>query len=131
MAIDYLLLTTLVWLQIKHFVADYVLQPAWMIGGKGDFRKPGGYVHAGIHAAATLPILWLSMPYLTWSVAVAAGEFLVHFLIDHLKAVHGRRHPCAVNTRSFWMLHGGDQLAHHLTYSMILTAVAWQNYLNL
>ncbi|AJC83347.1 UNVERIFIED_ORG: hypothetical protein GGE64_005844 [Rhizobium etli] len=130
MAIDWLLLITLVWLQTKHFVADYVLQPAWIIDGKGDLRKPGGYVHAAIHAAATMPILWLSMPYLTWTVAVVTGEFLIHFLIDHLKAVYGRRHPCPMNARSFWMLHGGDQLAHHLTYSTILTVVAWQSYFN-
>ncbi|ARO28003.1 hypothetical protein TAL182_PE00453 (plasmid) [Rhizobium sp. TAL182] len=120
-----LLLTTLIWLQTKHFMADYVLQPEWMIGGKGNFRKPGAYVHAGVHAVATTPILLVAIADPMWIFAIASGEFLIHFLIDHLKAIHGQRQPHPVNTRSFWILHGVDQLAHHLTYSAILAIVAW------
>ncbi|MBX4958257.1 DUF3307 domain-containing protein [Rhizobium lentis] len=120
-----LLLTTLIWLQTKHFMADYVLQPEWMIAGKGNFKKPGPYVHAGIHAVATAPILLVAITDPTWIFAIASGEFLIHFLIDHLKAIHDQRQPHPVNTRSFWILHGADQLAHHLTYSAILAIVAW------
>lgn len=40
----------LAYLQLKHFVVDYVLQPAWILRGKGNFRMIGGYVHAGGHA---------------------------------------------------------------------------------
>lgn len=120
MAMSWFLLAMLAWLQLKHFVADYVLQPAWMISGKGDLRRSGGYVHAAIHALATMPILWLSVLDLKVIATVAAGEFLVHFLIDHLKAVHSRHHPHSMQTRSFWVLHGADQLAHHLTYSALL-----------
>ncbi len=47
----------LIGLEIKHYVADYFLQPGWMLGGKGDFRKPGGYAHAGIHAALSFLVL--------------------------------------------------------------------------
>jgi len=120
MSMNWFLLAMLAGLQLKHFVADYVLQPAWMISGKGDLRRPGGYVHAGIHALATMPILWcLALDTMMIS-ALAAGEFLVHFLIDHLKATHSRRHPHSMHTRSFWVLHGADQLAHHLTYSALL-----------
>ena len=36
-------------LELKHYIADYFLQPGWMLGGKGDFRQPGGYAHAGVH----------------------------------------------------------------------------------
>ena len=120
MAMSWLLLATLVWLQVKHFFADYLLQRAWMIAGKGDLKRLGGYVHAGIHAFATMPILWLLTLDLRWIVAVTSAEFLVHFLIDHFKAIHGWHHPHPINTRLFWMLHGFDQLAHHLTYSGIL-----------
>jgi hypothetical protein len=117
---SWLLLITLIWLQAKHFVADYVLQPAWMINGKGDLGRPGGYVHAGIHAFLTMPILWFTMFGWGWISAVVIQEFLLHFLIDHIKAVHARHHPHPASTRRFWMLHGVDQLAHHLTYSAIL-----------
>ena len=40
----------LVGLELKHYIADYFMQPGWILAGKGDFRKPGGYAHAGIHA---------------------------------------------------------------------------------
>jgi hypothetical protein len=43
----------LVGLQLKHLVADYLLQPRWVIHGKGDVRKIGGYVHAGLRAVGT------------------------------------------------------------------------------
>ncbi|MBX4870108.1 DUF3307 domain-containing protein [Rhizobium bangladeshense] len=119
----------LIWLQVKHFMADYVLQAEWMIGGKGNLRKAGPYAHAGIHAVATTPILWLSIKDSSWIVVIACGEFLVHFLIDHLKAIHGHRQPHPMNTRSFWVLHGADQLAHHLTYSAILAITFWHGNL--
>jgi hypothetical protein len=45
----------LICFQVKHFVADYLLQPAWVLSGKGDMRRSGGYVHAGIHAIGSLP----------------------------------------------------------------------------
>jgi hypothetical protein len=125
MGIGWFPLATLIWLQSKHFVADYMLQPAWMISGKGHFAKPGGYVHAGIHAIGTMPVLWMSMPNVIWALFVGAGEFVIHFVIDHCKAVHGRQHPHPTNSRMFWTLHGLDQLAHHLTYSAILAVIIY------
>ena len=46
--------------QVKHFVADYLLQPGWMLHGKGDLRKPGGYAHAGMHALGSLPAFFVA-----------------------------------------------------------------------
>ena len=46
--------------QVKHFVADYLLQPRWMLYGKGDLRKPGGYAHAGVHALGSLPAFFVA-----------------------------------------------------------------------
>ena len=47
----------LVGLELKHYIADYFMQPGWILAGKGDFRKPGGYAHAGIHALLTGVVL--------------------------------------------------------------------------
>src|SRR5258707_733825 len=44
-------------LEIKHYIADYFMQPGWILAGKGDLRQPGGYAHAGIHAALSLLVL--------------------------------------------------------------------------
>jgi hypothetical protein len=115
-----LVVSMLVWLQVKHFVADYLLQPAWILGAKGDFRKPGGYVHAGIHAAGSLPALYFGGLDATRIALLVIAEFVIHYLLDHAKAVHGRKHPHGVNTRIFWALHGLDQLLHHLTYSAMI-----------
>ena len=46
--------------QVKHFVADYLLQPGWMLRGKGDMSGVGGYVHAGVHALGSLPAFLLA-----------------------------------------------------------------------
>jgi len=121
-----LIVSLLVWLQFKHFVADYLLQPPWILRGKGDFRKPGGYVHAGLHACGSLPALYFAGLDATLIVSLAVAEFVIHYLIDHTKAVHARRHPHAPSTRAFWAMHGADQLMHHLTYSgMLLVALLY------
>jgi hypothetical protein len=113
----------LVWLQFKHFVADYLLQSAWIIRGKGSFHKPGGYIHAGIHVCGSLPVLYLGGLSAGGFAGLAVGEFVIHYLVDHLKAVHSRRRPHATNTQTFWALHGFDQLLHHLTYSGMLLVI--------
>lgn len=129
MSASWLLLTTLIWLQTKHFIADYVLQPAWIIHGKGNLLEPGGYVHAIIHAVATMPILWFSTLDVTSIMVVGIAELVIHFVIDHVKAVHGRYYPQRVDRRAFWVLHGIDQLAHHLTYSAIIALLVWRSNL--
>ena len=116
------LIGLLAWLQVKHFVADYLLQPAWILRGKGDFRNPGGYAHAAIHVAGTIPGLVVFGVDATTIAAAALVEFVIHYLIDHFKAVYSRTHPADVTTRAFWASHGFDQLLHHLTYTGILIA---------
>lgn len=120
---DSLLLGLLVWLQVKHFAADYLLQTPWMIAGKGHFDQPGGYVHAGIHIAGTAPALLYSGIGGGLVALLLAAEFVIHFTIDHLKALQARVKPQSPSSARFWAAHGADQLAHHLTYSGILFVV--------
>ena len=115
-----LIVSLLVWLQFKHFVADYLLQPPWILRGKGDFRKSGGYAHAGLHVCGSLPGLYFAGLDAGVIALLAVAEFSIHYLIDHTKAVHARHHPHAPSTRAFWALHGADQLMHHFTYSGLL-----------
>ena len=116
------LIGLLAWLQVKHFVADYLLQPGWILEAKGDFRRAGGYAHAAIHVAGTIPGLLLFGLGGTTVAVLALSEFVIHFLIDHLKAIYSRNHPATVTTRAYWATHGFDQLLHHLTYTAILLA---------
>lgn len=120
----YPLIGLLAWLQVKHFVADYLLQPAWILRGKGNGSHPGGYAHAGLHALASLPALLAVGAGASAVCMLMLGEFGIHFAIDHLKAVHARKNPAPMSSRSYWAAHGADQLLHHLTYTGILIVVS-------
>ncbi len=112
-------------MQLKHFVADYVLQPAWILRGKGDFRMIGGYIHAGGHALGTVPALMLADIGTTRVAILVFAEFVVHYLIDHGKALLSRHSRANETTRAYWAMHGADQLMHQLTYAaLILAALA-------
>ena len=108
--------------QVKHFVADYLLQPGWVIKGKGDFRRPGGYVHAGVHALGSLPAFLIAGLGVMEIAAFTAAEFVIHFAIDHTKAWLSRDSKSGPNTRAYWAMHGADQLMHQLTYAGLIYA---------
>ena len=111
-------------LELKHFVADYLLQPGWILAGKGDFRLPGGYAHAGIHAGFSLLILLVCGTPLSVALALFAAEFVVHYGLDYSKIQYSRGIHVDTQPSRFWALHGVDQLAHQFTYAaMIYVAV--------
>lgn len=112
----------LAWMQLKHFVVDYVLQPAWILRGKGNFRLIGGYVHAGGHALGTVPALMLAGVGLMRVAILVLAEFLVHYLIDYGKALLSRHSRADATTRAYWAMHGADQLMHQLTYAVLILA---------
>jgi hypothetical protein len=110
----------LVGLEIKHYIADYLMQPAWMLGGKGDWRHPGGYAHAAIHAGFSAVVLLIAGVPLLVVAALAAAESVVHYLLDFAKIQYSRGVHMNGNARRFWALHGLDQLAHQLTYAAMI-----------
>jgi hypothetical protein len=113
----------LVGLEIKHFIADYLLQPAWILAGKGDFRLPGGYAHAGIHAAFSLVVLLVMGTPVALAAALFAAEFVIHYGLDYAKVHYSARVHMDKNPQRYWGLHGADQLAHQLTYAAMIYAV--------
>jgi hypothetical protein len=108
--------------QVKHFVADYLLQPGWLLRGKGDMRRAGGYVHAAIHAAGSLPALMIAGLGAAQLAALAIAEFAVHYAIDFSKASLSSRSLAGPETQSYWTLHGADQLMHQMTYAALILA---------
>ncbi len=118
-----ILIWALAGLQIKHFVADYMLQWPAMIRDKCHLNRPGGYIHAGIHVAGTLPVLFLAaVPFaIIWKILLC--EFFVHYAIDYAKAAYGSTRRPDMSSGTFWVAHGLDQLAHHLTYTVILAII--------
>ena len=108
-------------LLVKHFVADFPLQTAWMLGKS---RREGWVgplaAHCWVHAFLTAAILTVAgAGYL--GLAIAAVEAVAHFGIDRIKAhpdLGGRWNPAQPQ---FWWALGADQLAHNLCY----LAIAW------
>jgi hypothetical protein len=117
----------LIGLEIKHYVADYFLQPGWMLGGKGNIFHPGGYAHAGVHAVLSLIVLVLFGTPVALAAALFAAEFVVHYALDYAKVHYSAGVAVDREPRKFWALHGIDQLTHQLTYAaMIFVALRAQ-----
>ncbi|HEV7277971.1 MAG TPA: DUF3307 domain-containing protein [Devosiaceae bacterium] len=110
-------------LEAKHYIADYFLQPAWMLGGKGDLRHPGGYAHAGVHAGFSALVLLVAGTPLPLLALLVMAEYAVHYGLDYAKIHYSRGVHVDSEPRRFWALHGLDQLTHQFTYAAMIYAV--------
>jgi hypothetical protein len=111
-------------LMAKHMVADFYLQTAYQYMNKGIYGHPGGLIHAGIHVALT-PLVYLVLAPVSvlLALAIAVGEFFVHYHTDWLKEQINRRKGWTANDHGFWSLLGTDQFLHGLTYLAIVGAL--------
>ena len=110
-------------LEIKHYIADYFLQPAWILVGKGDIRHPGGYAHAGIHAVLSGVVLLIAGTPLPILAGLVVAEWVVHYILDYAKIHYSRGVHVDTSPRRFWALHGIDQITHQLTYAAMIYVV--------
>jgi hypothetical protein len=101
-------------LTVKHIIADFVLQNAWMAHGKD--RKHGWalplLVHCLVHLAVALLIILIVAPRF-WFVAFI--DFAVHITIDRAKGLCSSRLGMTPEHPWFWTLIGVDQALHHFT----------------
>ncbi|MDX1914614.1 MAG: DUF3307 domain-containing protein [Methylophilus sp.] len=105
---------------VKHFVCDFPLQTSpWMYRNKGIYFHPGGIAHAAVHGVGTGLVLFY---YIGQSALIyALIDFIVHYHIDWLKLnINKKFNFRADNSNGFWILLGLDQLAHHITYFVII-----------
>lgn len=106
--------------QLKHYLADYVLQTRYMLG---KFNAGWSFVlplaaHAGVHTAFTFFICTATRPELWW---LALVDGVSHFVIDRMKA--GPRWLGRFRDKSaapFWLVLGLDQLLHHLVHYYVI-----------
>lgn len=120
-----LALVVLVLLQVKHWLIDYVNQTPQEIATKGKYMAVPGIYHSLKHGLATAAILvavHFVYPGLSVSIAIFLGivDFAVHYHIDWVKMNFGTDNSHA---KAFWIQHGLDQLAHHVTYIGIVAIV--------
>ena len=111
--------------RVKQFVCDFALQApfVWMALGKGksgqEYIKPL-FAHSGIHALGTLLIVLFFVPAL-WYLAII--DFVVHSLVDRIKAVLTVKSGWKFEDSMFWVSFGLDQEAHnftHLAYIIVI-----------
>lgn len=108
---------------LKHLAADFLLQTDWMARGK---EAVSGWLapltaHVAVHAAITALIFAVAAPALAW---LAAVDFVVHFFIDRMKGIIGRKLQLAPSSSGFWWLMGVDQTLHHATHLAFVVALA-------
>ena len=105
-------------LQIKHFVADFVLQTDQMVLEKGTYGARYGVYHSTIQGFGTfLAFAWIH-PFL--GVITGLFDFLVHYHVDWAKMNINRKYGYTPKDHKFWLWLGLDQLAHQLTYVLIV-----------
>lgn len=114
------LLLALTLFQIKHLIADFLLQTRYMVRTKGQYGHPGGLAHAGLHGLMSLPALWALGPGPGWILFLAGVEVIVHYHVDWGKEKLGRSLGAAPDQARFWHLLGADQFIHQLTYICLL-----------
>jgi hypothetical protein len=116
-----LVLAAVAVLMAKHMVADFYLQTPYQYLNKGRYGHPGGFLHSAIHVALTpLVYLVLAPASLLLAIGIALGEFAVHYHVDWLKEQVTHRNGWTVHDRGFWYALGTDQLAHGLSYLLIV-----------
>lgn len=100
--------------QVKHYLADFVLQTNWMAHGKDStmgWQLPLT-AHAGLHGLGTLCIAAVAALRLWW---LALLDIAVHGLIDRGKALVVQQLKVPVTDARFWWVIGFDQMLHQIT----------------
>jgi hypothetical protein len=116
-----LVLAAVAVLMLKHTIADFYLQTPYQYLNKGTYGHPGGIMHSAIHVALTPLVYLVLVPgSLLLALAIALGEFAVHYHVDWLKEQITHRHGWTAQDRGFWYALGTDQLVHGLTYLAIV-----------
>lgn len=106
--------------EVKHFVADYLLQSKYVVFNKGRYGHPGGLLHVAIHMAASVPVLLALAIPLPGLIATILCEGIVHYHLDWAKDRLQARLRLTTTDRAYWALFGTDQLLHQFTYIAML-----------
>jgi hypothetical protein len=107
-------LTIVVLLLTKHFIADFPLQNQYMLGkAKSEGWQLPLFAHCAVHMILTLAVLGFVCPRLWW---LAIVEGAAHFVIDRIKAAPTLGGRWNISQWQFWSALGLDQYAHQMCY---------------
>lgn len=115
------ILLLLLFLQVKHWYADFVIQTYMQTVKKGVWLHPIGISHSLDHAYCSMIVLFIFSLFvpvsLIYVLILPFFEGVVHYIIDFVKVKYG----CKDNTKPlFWNQFGMDQLAHQLCYLIMV-----------
>lgn len=109
--------------QLKHALIDGPLQTLWMIDQKGQYGRPGGIIHAGLHGAGSfLALLFFGLAPAP-AALLAAFDMIIHYHADFAKESLVRRNGWSTQTPAFWWVMMADQMIHQFTYLAMAFAV--------
>lgn len=117
-------LLTLLLLQAKHFVCDFVTQTPYQSRNKGIYGHPGGLLHAAHHligSAVVLTMVTVLVPTIppTLIAALLAAEFVLHYHFDWGKEQVVKPFVAAQGI-AYWTIFGFDQFLHQATYVVMV-----------
>lgn len=110
-------LTLLALLFIKHYLVDFVFQTQQEIDNKGVYLDWRGAKHSLKHAVGTIIIFGFTGMSLIGVFILGMMDLILHYHIDYVKMRYG---TTDVATKRFWNELGADQLAHYLTYLLLI-----------
>lgn len=112
-------LLLLLFLFIKHYIADFLLQTDWIVTQKAKNPFVLAF-HCFEHSIATAIVLFFFTNFSTLLI-ICVAECVVHFGIDYIKASPRFLGKYKPPTTAFFNLLGLDQLLHSITY----LGIAW------
>lgn len=115
------MLLTFVLLFIKHYIVDFPWQTQEEIAGKGTYGNVAGIIHSLKHGFATAIVFFITGPHLIDAWVLGIVDFILHYHVDWVKMHFGCRDT---SQKRFWNELGLDQLAHYLTYALLIW-MAW------
>jgi hypothetical protein len=106
-------------LLVKHFIGDYPFQLKYMLEEKGYYLRAGGIHHATAHGLGTAFVFTI-FDFKEVAGAMMVLDLLIHYHVDYLKSRINDWAELSPNKDRFWHLMGLDQLAHQLTYVLLV-----------
>lgn len=103
-------------LQIKHLVADFFLQNAYILDNRRFYGHPGGLLHVAIHLVGSLIVLVVVGTTTAVLLPILAVEAIVHYHLDWSKDNFVAARSLTPRDPVYWYATGVDQALHHLTY---------------
>jgi len=119
-----MLIFLLIAFQVKHFLADFILQTPYQYTNKGKFLHLGGILHAFIHGFFTSIIALCVNDDVIYILSLGLLDMFLHYTIDLIKTQFTQKRQYAttimsnvvIKSNKYFVALGLDQLAHQLCY---------------